>query len=368
MSKLAVIDFIMMFPGDWKKRLVEDYKIKITEKKPYIMLHYDIDADFNEEIVRECRSLILREDVISDRHVNYTVAAMPFKKFGNYGEPYADKINWAKSEVQEKVDGSIIIVWRDINGLHVSTSGCIDAKDASLPPNDAGFNNYRELFDSVIKEQNIDLTKLAYPYTWIFELVSPYNRIVVPYEKSALYLTGCRNNYSFEECSPRTIVKGFLTPKIYSLKSLDDCIKAAEALPYDDEGFVVVDNNWHRIKVKSPAWIAVHNAIGNGAMSEKRMLRVMCDAPEFLTYFPEYKTKFNELEFEIDNICKSIDDIFTTIDKVFTDRKSFAEYALKTPYSAPLFAMRDGKVKSGREFWNNLTLDQKVRFLNNARK
>ena len=368
MSKLAVLEFVRTFPEDWKRRLKDDYQIKITEKKPYIMLHYDIGADFNKQIVRECRSLILREDIVSDRSTTYTVVAMPFFKFGNYGESYADEINWAKAEVQEKIDGSMIIVWRDINGVHVSTSGCIDAADAPLPPNSAGFSNYRELFDYAAKFQKADITKLPVPYTWIFELASPYNRVVVPYKKPALYMIGCRNIYTYEECKPWDAeARGFLVPKIYSLGSLDKCIEAAEKLPYDDEGFVVVDKNWHRVKVKSPAWVAVHHFIGNGFMSEKRLLKILDDAPEFLTYFPEYTETIKELEFEIKNICEDIDRIFGSIKNVFVNRADFAKYVLQTPYSSALFAMRDEKIKTGYEFWNQLTTDKKARFLENVR-
>ena len=369
MSTLAIMDFIATFPDDWKNRLRKDYRIKVIEKSPYIMLHYDIYADFSEKIVRECRSLILREDIMSDLRVEYTVVAMPFRKFGNYGESYADEINWAKAEVQEKIDGSLIMVWRDINGMHVSTSGCIDAADATLTPNPAGFCNYRQLFDYTVKNQNIDLTRLGVPYTWIFELVSPYNRIVVPYKKPALYMIGCRNIYNFEELRPWNAVElGFLTPKTYSLSSLDECIKVAKELPYDNEGFVVVDKDWHRIKVKSPAWIAVHHIIGNGNMTEKRMLSVLDDAQEFLTYFPEYEKQLNELRFEIKNMCETINTIFNNISTAFTNRADFAKYALKTPYSAPLFAMLDGKAKSGQEYWDQLSIDQKAKFLENTRK
>ena len=367
MSKLRILDFMAAFPDDWKDRLRNDYQIKVIEKKPYIMLHYNINADFKNELVRECRSLIIREDVLSGRTVDYTVVAMPFRKFGNYGEPYADEINWAKAEVQEKIDGSMIIVWKDGNGTHVSTSGCVDAADAPLPPNSAGFRNFRELFDYAAKRQNVDLSKLAYPYTWIFELVSPYNRIVVPYPEPALYLIGCRNIYDFEERRPWNAESlGLFTPKTYSLSSLEECVEVAKELPYDSEGFVVVDNHWHRIKVKSPAWIAVHHIIGNGTVTDKRMLNVLDDAPEFLTYFPEYKDRFSELRMEIDNTCKEIDRIYEEISKT-TNRAEFAAYATKTPYSAPLFALLDGKVKNANEYWNQLTLDQKVRFLENAR-
>jgi len=44
-------------------------------------------------------------------------------------------------------------------------------------------------------------------------------------------------------------------------------VAAAEALPFDEEGYVVVDANWHRAKVKSLAYLQVHHLADNGNVS-----------------------------------------------------------------------------------------------------
>ena len=66
---------------------------------------------------------------------------------------------------------------------------------------------------------------------------------------------------------------------------------------YDEEGFVVVDSHWKRVKIKSPAYIAAHYLRNNGVNSKARILEIIekNEQEEFLTYFPEYKEYFDEI-------------------------------------------------------------------------
>ena len=44
----------------------------------------------------------------------------------------------------------------------------------------------------------------------------------------------------------------FKTPKEYNFHSAQDVINAAKELPWDEEGYVVVDADFNRVKIKSP--------------------------------------------------------------------------------------------------------------------
>lgn len=61
-------------------------------------------------------------------------------------------------------------------------------------------------------------------------------------------------------------------------------------MSYNEEGYVVVDANWDRIKVKSPTYIAAHYMKNNGQVSLKGLLQYYRagDLDEFVTYAPEY--------------------------------------------------------------------------------
>jgi len=62
--------------------------------------------------------------------------AYPFNKFFNFGEEYADNIDWESAHVLEKVDGSLIKVYFHNGAWCVGTNNTIDANDAELsaPP------------------------------------------------------------------------------------------------------------------------------------------------------------------------------------------------------------------------------------------
>ena len=85
-NKLCIQKFIEEH-ADWEKLLSEKpYCISISRDvmfgRKLIMFKYSqIDSDFNIELVRECRGIILDEDTLE-------VICHPFNKFGNYEEPY----------------------------------------------------------------------------------------------------------------------------------------------------------------------------------------------------------------------------------------------------------------------------------------
>ena len=70
--------------------------------------------------------------------------------------------------------------------------------------------------------------RLNEDYTYIFELVSPQNQIVIRYEKTLLFYLAARNNKTGEEVDNE--LPGFIKPKSYSLRTLEECVEAAETL------------------------------------------------------------------------------------------------------------------------------------------
>ena len=84
---LKLLEFIREHT-DWEERLSNDpCHIKMKRSDGFIILTYGIEADFRMDVVRECRGIIL------DETDGYKPVCVPFFKFGNYGEPYADDID-----------------------------------------------------------------------------------------------------------------------------------------------------------------------------------------------------------------------------------------------------------------------------------
>ena len=111
--------------NNWEYILSQNpYCLKIKRDDGYIILSYNqIESDFYNPIVRECRGIILEEKTLIP-------VCVPFYKFGNYGEGYVPNIDWSSARTQEKVDGSLIKVWYHNGKWRVSTNGTIDAINA----------------------------------------------------------------------------------------------------------------------------------------------------------------------------------------------------------------------------------------------
>lgn len=233
------------------------------------------------------------------------------------------------------VHNSIMKLYWYAGAWQIATNGTINAMNTDLPtPALNGVTTFGQLFNVAFGDT--DTSAFNKDYTYIFELVSPYNRVVVPYRTLKLYHIGTRVNATGEELN---VSIGFDKPKQYAFQSFDDMVATAAALPFDEEGYVVVDAQWHRVKVKSLAYLACHRLKGE-SFSRKRALELVQtgEHEEFLAYFPEY----NELLAEVSGVLLSISN-YLQQGCDFLDTQSFAtrkEYALKVkdlPFSAFFF-------------------------------
>jgi T4 RnlA family RNA ligase len=279
---------------DWLETLsAPPFNLKIKRDGNYVMFSYDqISSDFNLKIVQEARGIIFRNGEWEHP------VCWAFNKFGNYGESYVPDIDWTTSFVTEKVDGSLIKMWYD-GTWKVSTNGTINAFKAEM--SDMMYPSFGDYFDDTLRKYYLNtedfLAGLKKDLTYMFELVGPYNRVVVPYEEPAIYFLGVRDTYTGEEyiCNPVNAelcgVSKLNRPKTYQLLTLDECIKATEELGWDEEGFVVCDANFNRVKVKSPAYVMAHYARNNNVINRKHLIKVVLtnEVDEFLCYAADYK-------------------------------------------------------------------------------
>lgn len=357
--KLKTIEFIKN-NKNWKDLLIDSpYFLIIKEEDNYILLKYNqIASDFSNEIVRECRGLILDKTTLEP-------VCVPFFKFGNYGESYIPEIDWSSAETQEKVDGSIIKLWHHNGEWRVSTNGTINAFTCDIGQTDllrmqCPFNSFGELFDNARKKCGLHYSKLNKHYTYMFELVSIYNKVVIDYGETSIFHIGTRNNKTLEEIN---VDIGIKKPKKYKLNTLEDCIKSAQELPYSEEGYVIVDKHWNRIKIKSPQYVAVHHIKNNGEVSISSIIQLIRtnEICEFLNYFPEYKTNVDLIKKEINNIIIYLEKELKQLkNKTFETQKDFAIEVKDKKHSAFFFGWRKD---------NNLTPEQFLwKFENNKIK
>ena len=361
-TKIKLLEFIKS-NKDWEEILSEKpYGLKIKRDSGFIMFSYSqIESDFNLELVREARGIIFNEST-------WECVCYPFSKFGNYGESYVPEIDWESARIFEKLDGSLIKLWfyKQANTWVVSTNGTISADKAELMEDVARpkhINNYGELFLDGAERSGLKWNILNKDYCYMFEVVSPWNRIVVPYDKTQVFHIGTRNMITLEEVYEDI---GVLKPLEYQFGSLDECILNSEHLPFSQEGYVVQDKNFNRVKVKSVQYVAAHHLRGNGQVTMKRIIE-MClitkEQEEFLTYFPEYESYFADVLGRLAEAERSTEGARINIEKnpeAFPTRKKLAEYIIKkTTMPSFMFAWYDGKVKTLEE-WFSLQTSEKV--------
>ena len=266
-----------MFPLD-------KYGIKIREYPDRYVLNYDqIDSSKYkfEPIVMACRNLIISRDFKKVLHRS-------FDRFFNYGEdPEATKFDITNSICEEKLDGSLIGLYHDgEKWCHCSRS--LAYAEGPLNTN-IKYNSFAELIDN-----EIDLSPIYNngnkDYSYIFELMSPFDPHVVKPEKTEMYLLAIRNKKTGEYVDKHiegSRIGWGLYPKEYHFDTIENIIETAKSLPFTEEGYVCRNGDW-RIKIKSPAHIAAFS-LRTGGLTEEKIIQLVHahEEDEYLSYYPE---------------------------------------------------------------------------------
>jgi len=343
MNHNSVICELIAANENWRDILAEK-KIRLKEEGSLMICNYLPGADFFDPAVQEARGIIIDLEEL-------TPVCWPFRKFGNWQEPYADEIDWGSARVQQKLDGSIMKLWWDKrkNEWQWSTNSVIRAEEAQ--------NNNGVLFSSLIKSacdyQDIIRAEedfLKKDCTYIFELVSPLNQIVVRYPVTRLFHIGTRNNVTGREMDVDIRV---IKPYEYDLGSLAQIEEFGNHLndgsDYPSvEGFVVVDKNWNRVKVKTRMYLDFHHRINNGNISKQAVLEDILEgrtANEILERYPQgrrivmyYLWQFEEM---LDGIDKAVHYARALYEEFSHERKAVAMSLLRgkdVRYNAFAFA------------------------------
>jgi len=338
---MRVQDFLRQ--GNTLADLQQRYAIKATRSLRYpqlVLLKYSqIDSPMAEPIVQECRGLILDE---SD---NWCVVSRSYNKFFNSDEGHAAKVDWATAQVQEKLDGSLCVLYNYRGEWLVQTSG---HPDAAGKVNDQNFT-FADLFWQTFREHGY--TPHGEPNVCVaFELTSKWNRVVVQHAVASLTMIGVRCRRTGKESSVASLAHVYNPVRSFPLQSLSDISSTFQTMePLKQEGYVVVDANFNRIKVKHPGYVAIHHL--RDGHSTRRLVEIVQagEVGEFLAYFPEWREEFEQIQA---GLAALDTELTTAYDKIkhIVSQKDFAHEAVKTRCSAALFLLRAGKVASIAEY------------------
>lgn len=350
------------------ENLESQFGIKSKIYDNFFVLNYSqIDSPKTHPITMECRGLIL--------DWNLNILRRPFDRFFNYGEANTENFDFKNSFCLEKIDGSLIAAWYNPFDM----KWCFGTRGTAFAECEC---NSGRVFEEIINDcfmtdskEEVAEALFFDESTFIFELCSPENRVVVPHTSTYLVLLGIRDNisgkyWSLNQCAKvmrdlkHADVKIRL-PKTYDLHSLDS-IKGS-FVDHDTpffEGYVFWNTQTNeRVKVKSPKYVAIHHLRDNGNLNPKRICELVFlnETGEYLSYFPEDK-KFFDPWIESFNLMKStIELMFKDLSKQDLSQKQYAIIVKDKPYSGIMFALRQGKPLE--ECFSKLSSEAKVRLL-----
>lgn len=345
---------------DWQVKLAAapyclDIRSDEIDGIMYYLLKYNmILSDMSLHEVQEARGSIFRQRDDG----RWICVCYPFDKFFNYGEQYSavNRIDWSIASVQQKVDGSLIKIWWDYGRWIISTNGSINAFKVGC-----GDTTYGNLVEQVINRIPNFFDNLDKNYTYMFELTSPQNRIVVRYEGIKLWYLGRRNILNYKEDNEKLDLKGLCYPKTYPHHSLSECIAAAHEMGDDEEGYVVCDDNFNRIKIKGDEYLALHKMRGNGPLTILRIVEMWQNdiLDDFVAYYPEFNDFITEITNHIRNLITQCDFAWKATHSIVENNGSRADFArqansYKPVVRAYLFTRLDNKVQNPDDYFKNM--------------
>ena len=304
-------DFIKAHPDSFEAELAKaPYAVKVKRhpsRPNLVMFKYSqFDSDFTNPIVRCCRGSVY---YIGDDGT-VTPYLMPFFKFNNYGENSADPIDWKGTlYIWEKIDGSLLKLLKEAGGQDLwTTNGSFDL-DIEVPElfpaeNDENLKppyTFASLRDYALRGHEEEIKGLPEGWVFMFELTSPYNRIIVPYRETKLTLLACRDPQGVEhnpKWAAQAFGMSFATPKLYSFKNIDEVLAYCDSIDSNNyEGVVIQDDNYNRIKVKTEHYRSLFYLKGDEHFSNERVFTAIKQGSidDALAAWPEIRPRTEEI-------------------------------------------------------------------------
>ncbi len=230
--------------------------------------NYDqLAARDSDPISQECRGLVLAQVSGGTERGGpgrYEVVAQPFRRFFNHGQGSAAELDWGTVRFEEKLDGTLCIVYWYWGQWCVATRNIPDADVM----NEGGMS-FGDLFWQTIRQSDHteELALLTAhdadgqasngDFTFCFELTTPKNRVHIPYTESKLTLLA-----SFHTESGQEVLSGawgkVRRPIRYDLTSLADALQWVHAQPGNVlEGVIAIDAQGRRQKMKNSRYLAL---------------------------------------------------------------------------------------------------------------
>ena len=332
-----------------------------------------LDASNSDPLACQCRGLILDEKT-------FEIIACPFFRFFNLEQTeVAAPIDWNTARFFDKIDGTCIICgFKD--KWFVGTRGRPEA-DGNIQDSDLTFATLADLaVDKMLKENSacsgsktfhdmMEYIVLKYGeqirnYTFVFELTSPFNRVVCKYDKISLTLLMVRNNKTLEELDPKQFdfgPYGIKTPEEFYFSNVNHMVQVIrEWNPEEKEGVVVVDKNYNRVKVKNPAYVAFNHLKDSLSTSIRGCIEVILleKDDDVIPMMPQViADRIRMLKPIVARVLKQTEQDWQEL-KHIENMKEFALEAQKRLWDSALFALKRNKTPDLKTYSLGNVLDK----------
>jgi len=320
----------------------------------------------------------------------WDVLAWPMHRFYNHGDPSAADIDWSHPtlKVYEKVDGTCIILYWD--PMHEKWHcGTRSVPEADLPIQvnhmEIGDMTFSQLFLKALIATREELSgkpvdwevtgpdkviHLNKELTYVFELVSPYNQIVVTYPASRAYLLAARHTKTGKELPIETLrLEHVRRPKTWEIRDVAalSCF-VDSASPAELEGAVVcvqVGDAFKRQKVKNKTYVLAHKSKDTVMSSQRNALEAVIreKVDDIVPLVPrEVQDKLLRMQFAFGQYCKDIDkraEDFRA--EANGSRKHYASLVTTCgDWTAPYFNLWENRAKNAREWFSSVCANGKL--------
>lgn len=309
--------------------LVKEGWINATKSGDLTLYNYSNKCVFEKgwaPLTMAARGLVLRD--------NGDVVARPWPKFFNLGERPDDKLPAETPELSKKYDGSLVIVFFDAVRWRAVTRGCWE-------------NVQTKYAEEWLKVHGFKLDEYR---TYLFELVAPWNRIVVHYPKDDMILLGMvetstARDFSYAETRQEAMNIG-LTPVEFEVKPIESLNLEDPAIK-NEEGFVARFSNGFRVKLKYRQYLYLHKIVTG--LSIKGIWEILAtgNKPDFSAVPDEflgwYTKQAAKIQAKYDSLLSDAMAVFQRIGKRDTRKEYALEFTKHGDMAGALFRLLDGK-------------------------
>lgn len=332
--------------------LENDFSIICGDYEDYAILNYTLKSPKFHPIVRECRSLILHK-------ATREVFARGFDRFFEYKEDPSvnySNISMNITTCQEKLDGSLILVWWNpiIREWTCSTKTKVFAEGPVYGWESEGMT-FKDLIMESLGNKNLNdvFSKEDKNKTYIFELISPKWKLITPYNKTELKLLCIRDKHTgkeeinIKELTDTAIRLNVSTPKEYTFKKLEDVFSELSNLKDTDEGFVlttILDGEVIRIKIKTDSFKKLFRIRNNGNFTDSLLIQAVWYENELYRnkkYFPEIEERIKQIEIAKTKFINHLNKLMEKYNHI-EEQKEYALAIEHSPLKSFLFKLRSG--------------------------